>query len=363
MSDENKNTAIQMEVVESNTLMAITKAEIDTQIATAHQFPRSLTKFTKRSVEMATLDEDTAQSCIYARPVGTDRATGKQKFAEGMSVRLAEIVAACYGNIRVGSMLIEQSERQVKARGFAHDLETNYACTSEVVESTVKRDGTPYDERMRVVIAKAALAKAGRDATFKVVPRALCKAAESAARRVAIGDATTLDKRRSQVMEWIGKLGIEKERVFAALGIVGESDIGLNELDTLTGLKTAIKENDATVDEAFPKVLKTSAPVFGGTPTAKEPTNAPPTDAPKSDPQSPKVSKAKKPTLVEKELTKTEKMEEFCKANEIDFKAALEWIGESGIGSFEDYPDDQLKMVFSQPKQFKKTVESMKGGA
>lgn len=199
---------------------------------------------------MATLDEETAASCIYSRPVGKEN--GKQKFAEGMSIRMAEIVGASYGNLRVGAMLIEQTDRYVKARGFAHDLESNFASTSEVIESTVKRDGTPYDERMRIVIAKAALAKARRDATFQVVPKALCKPVEAEARKVAIGDASTMSARRSAVMSWIGKLGIDTVRVFAAIGVKGEEDIGLDELTTLTGIKTAIKDGEVTVDEAFP---------------------------------------------------------------------------------------------------------------
>ena len=227
---------------------SITRGEIDVQISTAHRFPRSMQNFKRRAIEMATLDEDTAASCLYSRPVGGG------KFAEGLSVRTAEIVGACYGNLRVGAMIVEQTERYVTARGFAHDLESNFASACEVIESTVKRDGAPYDERMRVVIAKACLAKARRDETFQVVPKALCKPIEAAARAIALGDASTLAARRDGVMNWIGKLGIDAGRVFAALGILGADEIGLEQLATLTGLKTAIKDGEVTVDEAFPAI-------------------------------------------------------------------------------------------------------------
>jgi hypothetical protein len=232
-------------------LAQITKAEIDQQIATAHAYPRSIARFQKRALEMVTLDEETAESCIYSRPVGKNQ-DGTQKYAEGLSIRTAEIVGACYGNLRVGATIIEMTPRYVKARGFAHDLETNFASTSEVIESTVDRYGKPYSERQRVVVAKAALSKARRDATFSVVPKALCKPLEAAARKTAIGDATTLDRRRTSVMAWVKTLGIDPARVFSALGIEGESDIGLEHLTTLTGLRTAIKEGDATIDETFP---------------------------------------------------------------------------------------------------------------
>jgi len=238
-----------VEVIPAGAIEAMERANIDVQIATAHKYPRSLDRFQKTAMTMVTQDEDTAASCLYSRPVG------EGKFAEGMSIRMAEIVASGFGNLRVGSMLIEQTERQVKARGFAHDLESNFAATSEVVESTVDKYGKPYSERMRIVVAKACLAKARRDATFQVVPRALCKSLEDAARKTAIGDAATLEKRRGMVMEWITKLGIDKARVFAALKVQGPVDIGLNELETLTGLRTAIKEGDVSIDEAFPKIM------------------------------------------------------------------------------------------------------------
>ena len=238
-----------IEVVPISALESMTRGEIDMQIATAHRYPRSMQSFKKRAVEMATLDEETAASCIYSRPVGGG------KFAEGLSVRTAEIVGACYGNLRVGAMIVEQTERYVTARGFAHDLESNFASSCEVIESTVKKDGKPYDERMRVVIAKACLAKARRDATFQVVPKALCKPIETAARAVALGDITTLDKRRDAVMQWVGKLGINPARVFTALGISGPDDIGMDQLATLTGLRTAIKDGEVSVDEAFPNTV------------------------------------------------------------------------------------------------------------
>jgi hypothetical protein len=250
MEENEANNPEELEVLPPSALGELVRGEIDIQIATAHKYPRSIALFKKRALEMVSLDEDTAASCIYSRPVGKER--GVMKYAEGMSVRLAEIVGACYGNLRVGSTVVEITPRHVTTRGYAHDLESNYASASEVIESTVDKSGNPYSERMRTVVAKAALAKARRDATFVVVPRALCKPLEERSRQIAIGDGTTLAKRRAAVMGWINKLGIPTERVFAALGIKGEEDIGLDQLTTLTGLKTSIKDGEVTVDEAFP---------------------------------------------------------------------------------------------------------------
>ena len=289
MNEVEKVDQVSGEVMEANTstaLAQITGAEIDIQIATAHQYPRSMAQFKKRAMEMATLDEETAASCIYRRPVGKDQ-SGKQKFVEGKSIRMAEIVGASYGNLRVGAMLIDQNERFVVARGVAHDLESNFAASTEVIESTVDRYGKPFSERMRVVVAKAALAKARRDATFQVVPGAMCKSIESAAREVAFGKAKTMAERRSLVMEWMKLIGVEADRVFSSLGISGAEELGIEQLENLSGLRTAIKDGETTIDEAFPPI-DDDAPADGkqafGFKAGKAAAAPPPADAPADSP-------------------------------------------------------------------------------
>ena len=246
------SSEVSVELVESNALEVMQRAEIDVQISTAKRFPRSMEAFKKRGIMLATIDEETAESWLYRRPVG--RENGRDVFAEGMSVRMAEIVASSYGNMRVYSMLLEQTDRQVKARGVAIDLETNFASSSEIIESTVTKSGQPFSERMRIVIAKAALAKARRDATFQVIPKSVAKPLERAVKQLLMGDAKSLDARRKAAVGWISKLGIITARVYAALGVKGEADLGADELETLTGIKTAIKDGEITIDEAFPEM-------------------------------------------------------------------------------------------------------------
>lgn len=243
---ENESEVIEPEVMNGNALMSIEKAQIDMQVATAHQYPRSIARFTRDAIDMAIRDEEIAESCLYSRPVGGG------KNAEGMSIRLAEIVGATYENLIVGARIIEQTDRYVVAQGVAWDMQRNYRTTSEVKESTVGKDGKPYSERQSMLIAQVAQSKARRNAIFQVVPRSLCKPAETAVRGLLFGDGQSLDKRRSLAVAWIGKLGINPDRVFKALGIDGVEDIGAKQLEVLTGLRNAIKEGDTTIDEAFP---------------------------------------------------------------------------------------------------------------
>lgn len=271
-----------LEVLQPSQIEALERAQIDVQVATAHKYPRSLQQFRTRSMSMACLDPETAESCIYCRPVGKEQnAQGKwvEKFAEGASIRLAEIVAASYGNIRAASRIIEQTERFVRCEGVCHDLETNYAGKSECVEATVKKDGTPYSERQRALVAKVCLAKAYRDGIFKVVPRALCKPVFDAAKKVAAGQGLSIEKRREKVKAWITQLKIDEQRMFVALDVRGWDEIGEEQLLTLTGLKTSMADGDVTIEEAFPALGATAT---GAVTQAKPSASAPaPVNPPK----------------------------------------------------------------------------------
>jgi hypothetical protein len=267
-----------LEVLAPSALESIERASIDVQVSTAHKFPRSIELFRRRAMDIVQQDLSTAESCIYSRPVGKGP-DGKQKYAEGASVRMAEIVASCYGNIRFGARIVEQTERYVKAEGLAHDLETNCAAKSEAMESTLKRDGKPYDERMRIVVAKACLSKALRDAIFRVVPRAMCKSIYDAAVATINKQAKTIDQRIAAVKQWLDQIKVNDARVFAVLEIKGWSEVGNDQLITLTGLRTGIKDNEITIDEAFPPIAqaaKTTAPAAPVPPTPATTTTQPP---------------------------------------------------------------------------------------
>lgn len=165
---------------------------------------------------------------------------------------MAEIAAAEYGNIRAGSRTVEKTERYVKCQGVCHDLEKNVFASIEVTEPTVKKDGTPYSESQRTVVEKACQSKAFRDAVFKVIPRAFLKSAYDEAKRVAAGDGATIEQRREKVKQWLAQIKMPEARVFAALGVKGWADVGVEQLTTITGLRTAIKDGEITAADAFP---------------------------------------------------------------------------------------------------------------
>ena len=252
MSKDNEIEHVEATAITPNALEQMERASIDIQIATAKAHPRSMEQFYRRAEAMVTVDKATAESCIYVRPVG--KVDGKMVYAEGESIRLAEIAAATFGNIRIAGVITEITPRYVKAVGIAHDLESNSAFKAEAVEATVSKSGVPYSERMRLVTAKAAQSKAIRDAIFRVIPKSLVKPLVNKAKEVAKGDSKTFETRRKAVVDWIKTLKIAPERVWNAIGVSGKNDLSMEHLVLLAGLKTAIEDKDVTIDEAFPKL-------------------------------------------------------------------------------------------------------------
>lgn len=233
-------------------LMAVSRAEIDVQIATAKQYPRSIKKFKTDALDLATLDRETAEACTYALPRGGKPITGP-------SVRMAEIIQHCWGNIRAESDTVAIDDKYVTAMGSCIDLEKNTASRIRVKRRITGKSGQRFSDDMIAVTANAACSIALREAIFRVVPRALWKDVWDAARRTARGDEKSLKDRRDNAVKYLHeKHGIPKEKVLARLGKKGIEDIGLDDLELLLGILTSIKDGEITAKEAFDVEAKQS---------------------------------------------------------------------------------------------------------
>jgi hypothetical protein len=233
-------------------LAQIVRDEIDIQIATAKKYPRSVTLALKQAETLACFSQQIAQTAYYRLP---RKSQGEVKFIEGPSIRLAEMFASSWGNIRYGSRVIEIGDRFVIAQGFAHDLQTNSARSAEVSRRITDRNNRRYSDDMIQVTAMAACSIAVRNALFSVIPRAYVLDVMDKAKRVAIGDAKSLKERRQTLLEYItGKMGVLIEQVLAAVNRPRPEDIDLNDLEHLYGLANAVKDGVVKLDEAFPPI-------------------------------------------------------------------------------------------------------------
>lgn len=242
MNDELEGREVM--TVESGTVALLTKSEIDMQIATAHKYPRSITQFRRDVMDMVTISESVAQECIYALP-------RDNKVIEGPSARFAEVVASAWGNSRAGARVVNDAGEFVTAQGVFHDLQKNVAITYEVQRRITNKSGKRFSADMIGVTANAACSIALRNAILKGVPKAFWSEMYEGARRTAMGDVKTLPNRRAEAFKLLQGYGVTKEQAFAKLGVKGEADIGQEQLLTLRGIITAIKEGDTTPEQAF----------------------------------------------------------------------------------------------------------------
>lgn len=259
---ENVNQVNSVEVLKDEAALSLVlKAEIDTQIATAKAFPRSIKQFIDKTMSIATINEDIAQSCAYALPRG-------DKVLEGPSVRLAEIVVGAYGNIRAGMRVVHNDGKTITAQGICHDLESNSCVTLEVKRSILQNVWEPdpnkpgkrrktgrletMTEDMQVVTGNAACAIAFRNAVYKVVPSALIQDIYEKVKEVAKGTAETLPARRKKALDYLHTIGVKDDQICRALDLKAVEDIDLEKLAVLRGMCTLIKNQEGTVSELFP---------------------------------------------------------------------------------------------------------------
>lgn len=236
------------EIKKVETLEALNRSEIDVQVATAKRYPRSIQESTQKIMDMATLDEDTAQECFYSLRRGSGN---NSSIIEGPSVRLAEIVAASWGNLRVQAQIIANDGKFITARGICHDLETNTAISCEVQRRITDKYGKTVSEDMQVVTGNAAGAIAFRNAVFKVVPKAVINNAIKAIKNKAMGKAGDIDAIKQQMLQFFAKLGVSTEMVLSYLEIAKVDDINADMVSELRGVATALKDGLTTVKEAF----------------------------------------------------------------------------------------------------------------
>lgn len=308
----NTTEIIKAEVVEPSALQLVARAEIDSQITTAKQYPRTLSQVKSSMMDFATLDQETAESCFYSLPRG-----GKN--IQGPSVRLAEIAVSCFQNLRAGARVIQTvtsgDSPHVLVQAICHDLQNNVAVTIEKRRRiTKKKSKDTIDEDDINLATNACAAIAFRDAVFKVIPGALIKPVYEKAKQVAIGDAKTLSDRRLAAIDKFAKIGVTKDRILAKLERKAVEDITLQDLETLLGLFNAIKDQQTNIDEAFAPSTEATKPNFDPKAKAAQLTGAAKPIASKPEPETPR--KALDALLAKSEITE-EKLIVYLRKNHV----------------------------------------------
>lgn len=240
-----------IEIKQADMLQAINRAEVDIQIATAKQYPRDINASLNKIATYATMDRETAEDCFYVlRRKGKN---GQDNVIEGLSVRMAEIIAGAWGNLRVQARIIGNDGRMITAQAICHDLETNYAVSKEVQRSITDRNGRTYSEDMQVVTGNAASSIAFRNAVLSVIPKAITKRVINEVKKVALGQSIDVETARQNCIANYAKRGVTEKMICDYLGIKSISEIDKERLFELRATLTAINEGTTTIQETFVK--------------------------------------------------------------------------------------------------------------
>lgn len=227
-------------------LDSIERANVDSQVATAKQYPRDVRRAINNSIAMATIDLPTAQSCGYALSRG-----GKP--IAGPSVHLAKLIVSNWGNIRAEAKVVQVTDKQVVSRGTCWDLENNVANAFEVRRSIVGRSGNRFSEDMITVTGNAANSIAFRNAVFSVIPKAVTDKVYQAAQHLITGDLSNEEQliaRRKKCLDFFqSEYGITEQEVIAICGKHTVNQIKADEIVILLGISQSLTDGDTTVDE------------------------------------------------------------------------------------------------------------------
>lgn len=232
----------------------LARAELDTQINTAKSYPRNTEQAIDYAIQLATMDESTAQSCFYCLP-RKDK-DGNKKEIRGPSIRLAEIMANAWGNIHAATRIVENDGRHITAEGIAWDLQANVKISQQNKVSIWfgeknGKGGYQANADMQTVLSNAAASKALRNAIFKVIPKALVDKVMECAMNYSVGNQKTLSSKVINVFDRLSKMGLDKDKILDYYGRKNISEITEDDLKSLIGVGTAIKEGFIKIDELF----------------------------------------------------------------------------------------------------------------
>lgn len=255
--DANNQELELIQLVSPDVVYQQDKAHIDVQISTAKAFPRNIQRAMNNALAIVTLDTETAKTCTYSVPRGGKAITGP-------SVHLAKILAQAWGNLRVEAKVVDISATQITSEAVCFDLENNLAIKTQVKRSIMGKTGR-FSDDMVTVTGNAANSIALRNAILSVIPRGVVDKVYNEAKRTITGDIsdeTKLIAKRKQVVDALkDTYNVTEAEVLKAVGKAAIQHLTSDDLITLIGVGTAIKDGDTTVDQAFRGSKSSEAPI------------------------------------------------------------------------------------------------------
>lgn len=246
-----KNMAIannQKNELDSGTVVQESRAiaEIQASILMARQCPRNESQSYQKIIDSCKRPS-LAEQALYAYPRGGT-------LVEGESIRLAEVLARCWGNCRVGITIKSQDKDKTEARAYAYDLESNYMIDQDFTVPhvrTTKRGTTKLtDERdIRELVSNIG-SRILRGCILRLIPADIVEDAKEQVKRTMLSSNVPLADQVKKMVTAFSELDVKVEHLEKRLGHKLDAVIP-QEIVTLKGIYKSIKDGMASREQFF----------------------------------------------------------------------------------------------------------------
>lgn len=221
-------------------------AEIQAAILMAKHAPRNESQCFINIIE-ACKRPMLAESAQYTYPRGG-------QLVKGPSIRLAEVLARAWGNVRVGITITTQDADKTEARAYAFDMQTNYMIDQDFVvphKRTTKKGVTKLtDERDIRELVQNIGSRYLRGCILRLIPGDVVESALEQVEKTLLSSDVPIAERIKRMVVAFSELGVGVEHIEKRLGHNLDATIPA-ELVTLQTIFKTIKDGMADRSQFF----------------------------------------------------------------------------------------------------------------
>lgn len=224
---------------------AITEAQ--GKLLLAKQFPRSYTKCYAEAIQ-ACQRMSFAEKAFFSYPRGGQTVTGP-------TIRFAEELARCYGNIDYSIEELSHEEGRSEMSAYCWDLETNTVSRQNFTVEHIleKKGGNQKLTSQRDIYERTANdgARRLRGRILAILPADLVDDCINECKKTLAGEngIPLIDKIKNMVTAF-AKIGVTKEMLEKRLGHTIES-VNMDELTEYIGIYNGLKQKETTISDWF----------------------------------------------------------------------------------------------------------------
>lgn len=222
-------------------------AEAQGKLLIAKKFPRNETEAFAKAIQSCQRP-GLASKAFYSYPRGKETVTG-------VTIRFAEELARCYGNLDYGIKELSNSDGQSEMQAYCWDLETNTMSLQNFTNKHIRESkygNTELKSQRDIYELNANMgARRLRSRILAILPPDLVEECIHECRRTLAGDnSTPIIDRINKMVVAFQKIGVSKEQLEKRLNHTVESVIE-EELVELTGIYNGIRTKETKVSEWF----------------------------------------------------------------------------------------------------------------